>query len=180
MGFSFVGGHRALDFVATMGRWSTTAVDMLVTPDDLSRWLVEAELVDEPVSVSEGHLDAARELRSAVYKLMLSTIARVSTRAEDRLLVNDTAAVPPVRLRLADDGVSLQRTGDVEAAMSTLARGVIELLASDDRNLIRQCSAEKCTRLYVDRSARGSRRWCEMRSCGNQAKAASFRRRHSG
>ncbi|MEU6657487.1 CGNR zinc finger domain-containing protein [Streptomyces sp. NPDC046821] len=43
---------------------------------------------------------------------------------------------------------------------------------------IKECAAPRCTRLYVDRSHRGSRRWCDMTRCGNRAKAAAHRSRH--
>ncbi|GHF71441.1 putative RNA-binding Zn ribbon-like protein [Amycolatopsis bartoniae] len=93
-------------------------------------------------------------------------------------MANTAAAVPPVRLRLAEDGTAC-RSGDIAAALATLARSAIELVSGVDSALIRECGAEECTRLYVDRSARRSRRWCDMRSCGNRAKAQNFRRRRA-
>ncbi len=39
---------------------------------------------------------------------------------------------------------------------------------------IRQCANEQCLWLFVDESKSGTRRWCDMASCGNRAKA----RRH--
>ncbi|MEV5575972.1 CGNR zinc finger domain-containing protein [Spirillospora sp. NPDC052269] len=32
--------------------------------------------------------------------------------------------------------------------------------------------------MYADASHRGTRRWCDMRACGNRAKASAYRARH--
>ena len=49
-----------------------------------------------------------------------------------------------------------------------------ELLASDRVRRVRECASADCTWLFVDESRNRSRRWCEMRACGNRMKA----RRH--
>src|SRR5664280_2943804 len=42
------------------------------------------------------------------------------------------------------------------------------------RAFIRECGAPDCEWLFLDQSRNGSRRWCDMKSCGNRQKA----RRH--
>jgi predicted RNA-binding Zn ribbon-like protein len=42
---------------------------------------------------------------------------------------------------------------------------------------LRGCSNPRCTRLFVDTSRAGNRRWCGMTECGNAAKVAAFRAR---
>ena len=93
-------------------------------------------------------------------------------------LVNQIAKDTPVRVRLAKNG-SITRSGDANAAIATVARAAIELLAGNFAYAIKECDADECTRLYVDNSRRGSRRWCDMSGCGNRAKVAAFRARHS-
>lgn len=46
-----------------------------------------------------------------------------------------------------------------------------DLLLDAGRRRIRQCANEKCLWLFVDESKSGTRRWCDMGSCGNRAKA---------
>jgi predicted RNA-binding Zn ribbon-like protein len=53
----------------------------------------------------------------------------------------------------------------------------LELLGGDEIRLVRECDGPSCTRLYVDSSRAGNRRWCSNTECGNQAKVAAFRRR---
>jgi predicted RNA-binding Zn ribbon-like protein len=72
----------------------------------------------------------------------------------------------------------LRRTGGLENALASVARSAAELLGGPDAARIRQCEREPCTRLYVDLSRGSTRRWCDMRECGNREKAATFRSRH--
>jgi predicted RNA-binding Zn ribbon-like protein len=48
------------------------------------------------------------------------------------------------------------------------------LLTSDKLSRVRQCQGENCTWLFLDTSKNHTRRWCEMKVCGNRVKA----RRH--
>jgi predicted RNA-binding Zn ribbon-like protein len=50
-----------------------------------------------------------------------------------------------------------------------------ELLTSGPLERVRECPGDDtCGWLFLDTSRNGSRRWCDMRTCGNRAKA----RRH--
>ena len=86
-------------------------------------------------------------------------------------------AVPPKAVTLDIDGMA-KVTGTTRNGLSLLARDAIELLASADLAKMRECSNPDCTRLFVDVSRGGSRRWCGMAECGNRKKAADYRRRH--
>jgi predicted RNA-binding Zn ribbon-like protein len=174
----FVSGDLSLDYVGTVQHRRTDATDLLTTATSLARWLAAARVVDGPIPVSDEDLDVALRLREAIYRMACAAVNGSDVDAEDRRQVNGAAAAPPVRLHLAADG-SLRRSGDIAAALATVARAAIELLAGDLAELITECGAAECTRLYVDRSARRSRRWCDMRQCGNRAKAATFRSRHA-
>jgi predicted RNA-binding Zn ribbon-like protein len=174
MRFAFVSGNVGLDYAGTVGHRTSDAVDLLGTPDDLARWLVAAGVIDEPVAVTGEDLDLGVLLRESIYRLARAGVPYAD---EDRLLLNGFAAVAPVRVRLGEDG-RVHRSGDVASALATVARATIELLAGEHAHHIRECVADRCTRLFVDASARQSRRWCDMKECGNRAKAAGFRARH--
>ena len=55
-----------------------------------------------------------------------------------------------------------------------IAESAAELLTSEARTAIRECEAPDCEWLFLDHSRNRSRRWCDMKSCGNRQKA----RRH--
>lgn len=172
MTFTLVGGNVALDLANTVQHRDTDPTDLLTEPGDLSRWLVAAGVVDTAVQVKPEDLVTAVRLREAVYRLASGTAT-----TGDRRLLNRTAKDIPVRVRLAKDA-TITRTGDATAAIATVARAAVELLAGFAR-AVKECDADDCTMLYLDNSRRGARRWCDMKGCGNRAKVATFRARHA-
>ena len=173
MTFALVGGNVALDLANTVQHRDTDPTDQLTAPGDLARWLVDAGVVDTHAKVTAEEFSTAVRLREAVYRLTAGTAT-----TGDRRLLNRTAKDAPVRVRLGKDG-TIARSGDAEAAIATVARAAIELLGGDFARAVKECSAEDCTMVYVDNSRRGSRRWCDMKGCGNRAKVATFRAKHA-
>ena len=55
-----------------------------------------------------------------------------------------------------------------------VARSAAELLTSQDLTFVRECASYDCGWLFMDATKNRSRRWCDMRVCGNRAKS----RRH--
>ena len=49
-----------------------------------------------------------------------------------------------------------------------------DLATRADRRRVRRCANDACLWLFIDESKAGTRRWCDMSSCGNRAKS----RRH--
>jgi predicted RNA-binding Zn ribbon-like protein len=49
-----------------------------------------------------------------------------------------------------------------------------------ERARVRVCASETCSARFYDRSPAGKRRWCSMRTCGNEAKARRHRARARG
>ncbi|WP_159923412.1 MULTISPECIES: CGNR zinc finger domain-containing protein [Nocardia] len=175
--FTFVSGNLALDFAGTVKARSTTFDDVLVAPAALADWIVAAGLLDHPPHSDAGTLARAVRLREAVYRAALAAAQGNPCTDTDRRTVNDFADGAPPSISLRADG-SVSRRGDADAALAAVARSAIELLGSTA--LIKECGRPACTRLYVDTSRGGSRRWCDMTLCGNRAKSAAFRARHGG
>jgi predicted RNA-binding Zn ribbon-like protein len=65
------------------------------------------------------------------------------------------------------------------AILWPLLREAAELLVTGDPARIRQCQGAGCRRLFLDTSKAGRRRWCNMQTCGNRAKARRHAERHS-
>lgn len=175
MDFTFVSGNLGLDLAGTIGHRRSERIDLLATPADLARWTVAAGLVDAPPAASDDDLHLAVALREAIYRLASAAGAGAPYEAADRDVLNRAARHPPASVALTGHG--LERAGDLRAALSSTARAAAELLGGPEAALIRECEAAPCTRLYVDASHRRTRRWCDMRRCGNRAKAAAFRAR---
>ncbi|MBF6176372.1 CGNR zinc finger domain-containing protein [Nocardia blacklockiae] len=177
--FTFVSGNLALDFAGTVNARTTEYLDRLTTPADLARWLREAGVLDAAPDCDETALRRAVEVREAGYRSALAAMHGEPPAPADRTVLNEAARADTPVVTLRADG-SIHRTGTVPAALAAVARSAIELLGGPDRERIRQCGRDTCTRLYVDTSRGGTRRWCDMARCGNRAKSAAFRARHGG
>ena len=68
----------------------------------------------------------------------------------------------------------------VAAALSRIAAGYALARATGLWQRLRRCPADDCAWVFWDSSAKGARRWCSMRVCGNRAKVRAYARRHGG
>lgn len=171
--------HPALDLVGTLSERTTTRLEHLVTPADLAGWLVRAGVVDRPPAVDPDELAAALDLREALYALLVAATGGRPLPRTALAVVNRAAQRPPVVSRLRASG-ALTRTGDIGAALSTIARAALELLGGDELERVRWCADDTCTHPFLDHSRAGRRRWCGMSGCGDRAKARAYRARQRG
>ena len=56
-----------------------------------------------------------------------------------------------------------------------LAQSASDLLTTDAVQAIRACANPECRWLFLDTSKNHSRRWCDMKVCGNRMKARRFK-----
>lgn len=173
----FLGNNAALDFINTQIMRRGKVVDLLTQAADLSNWAREAghTLQSEP---SEVDLTAAKALRSALGELFLAQItgSKLTKRSLDTvnrylakqahhemLIVNDHRELE----LLADESAS-----NFSTLLAQLAYDGAQLLASPQAASVKRCSNPECILLFLDTSRSKKRRWCNMDTCGNRAKAA--------
>jgi predicted RNA-binding Zn ribbon-like protein len=121
-------------------------------------------------------------LREVIFRVFTALATRDAVRRQDFAALNRALLQSTTRNRLGsrDGGYAWQvvtgRLDRVRPTVPVLLAPVLwsagDLMIKHDD--VRQCMNEKCLWLFLDRSKNGSRRWCDMRSCGNRAKA----RRH--
>jgi predicted RNA-binding Zn ribbon-like protein len=173
--FVFLSGRLCLDLTTTLQvRHRDRPVETLRTPDDVRDWIRQSGLTGE-VRVGPAGLDRTRALREVIYRLCLATATSSPPSSEDVEVLNAAAARPPAVPRLA--GGVVRHEGDLGQVLSTVARDAIDLLAGPYAGRIRECAHPDCSRLYLDASHAGRRRWCGMAACGNRSKSAAYRRR---
>jgi predicted RNA-binding Zn ribbon-like protein len=56
----------------------------------------------------------------------------------------------------------------------------VNLLSSEDTARVKECGTENCNWLFLDTSKNRSRRWCDMKECGNREKARRHYHRKKG
>jgi predicted RNA-binding Zn ribbon-like protein len=84
------------------------------------------------------------------------------------------------QIEMDPDGTryTFAQVGDrLDQARATIASSLAQFLAEDAPSRLRVCANDGCRFLFIDRSPTGRRRWCDMRTCGNQAKVARHRAR---
>ena len=174
------GGRLSLDLSWTLRYRSVAPTELLVTPDDLRRWITTAVApVNAPVDL-DG-LVAAVELREAIYSGAVARIAGDAVGAGVRSTINHWAARPaPFRAldRQQRASLLLRPGAEVESALAAVALDAVELLALDEGRL-RRCEGPDCSLVFHDSSRPGKRRWCSTERCGNRVNTTTYRRRQT-
>jgi predicted RNA-binding Zn ribbon-like protein len=194
-GLDVDGGNLGLDFANTINSRVEPMTDYIHAYDGLVAWAERVDILEAPANRAlreqaaadpagmEHALRQAHRLRDAIY-WTFSAIA--------------AGEAPPARLvgrilraygRAVGRGSLEGRPGNTTLRWpvgSTLA-GVLDpvayaaggLLLATDHPPIKECPG--CGWLFLDRSRNGSRRWCDMRTCGTRDKMRRYyyRSRHS-
>jgi len=191
-------GHQAdlqdgLDFVNTLGTRRGEPIDRIPTPDVALRWLEEHgllhdETLDRLLAGSGSDQEAgARALgrigrvRAAMRELIDATVERRPPDGNALGCVNRALRTPyTYELVPALDGVSLDHRHDgdpIDGALARLAESVAREVSQGQPDRLRICADEECRWVFNDTSPTGRRKWCDMATCGNRAKAARHRER---
>jgi predicted RNA-binding Zn ribbon-like protein len=180
----WLGGRPSLDLVNTLRERWRRRVETLTSPDDLSLWLVEAGLMTEPRRVTREVLEDARELREALDALVEAAVEGAPAPKRAVALVDSWLVHAGSRPQLVrgDDGLpALAERAPADSprrALGTIALDAATMLGTaEERARVRICGSDTCSARFYDRSPAGRRRWCSMRTCGNEAKARRHRAR---
>jgi predicted RNA-binding Zn ribbon-like protein len=171
MEFFWVGGHPGVDLCNTTPVVDGERVELLATPADLNAWL-GAVVTDLPVrsAPSQTTLDWARRLRQALRAVLTAGTDRGVALRQLNTVMTELRAIPAV----GPDGTLRLRAADTQ----TTIRLALAQLAIDACGLpperVRRCANPRCVLVFHDTTKSGTRRWHDMATCGNQAKAAAY------
>jgi predicted RNA-binding Zn ribbon-like protein len=178
-----IGLEAALDLLNTHELESGEVVDHLHQPSDAASWFVEHDLVHP--AAAEGwtadDLALVRGVRDALREVVDSVVEDRRPDPSSVTLVNAALeAHRPTRLEI--DGTALRighrhRGPPVADALASVASTIVAEIASGRPDRFRICANDTCRWAFYDESPTGRRRWCDMRTCGNRAKAARHRER---
>lgn len=202
--FDLAGGHPALDLVNSLDNRfrSDGPHEMLASYSDLLRFTAESGLLQSPqvdalarFSGGEGAtaaLRAVRELREATAGVCYALVAgKTPSPADIRALERCFLAAdqhrelcwqPPLHDPEARANITWQwRGAESNPSLPTwmLSQAIAELLLSDRLTRIKTCDVDTCRWLFLDTSKNHTRRWCNMKVCGNRMKARRFQARQS-
>jgi predicted RNA-binding Zn ribbon-like protein len=195
--FQLVGSHLALNFANTLDfRYDPERlIDLLSSYERLLAFFrqtgiitaqqVRKLLANTSESEARRTLRRAIELRETIYFSFLSVlrgrrVQNAHLRTLNRFL--EDARVPAT---IAWQKRSLVRTyrdlaGTAGGPLWAVIDAAANLLTSPDGLRVRECGEKTCRWLFLDQSKNHSRRWCDMKVCGNRAKARRFYARLRG
>ena len=193
--FVFVGDRLWLDFVNTDDIELGVRRDALRDFGTMLEWLAAVGVIDQdrriaimrraeqqPAGATASLLDA-RRVRSALRALAehgaVAIDARTDAVAEINRVLGRSAGTR--RLELSPDGAYTRNFvagGDAFAAlMMPIVDDSADSLIAGELGRVRCCNDPRCRRVFLDSTKNGRRRWCDMATCGNRAKAARHRAR---
>jgi predicted RNA-binding Zn ribbon-like protein len=193
--FQLTGGHLSLDFANTVSwRRSGRQIERLQRYDDLVAWGRQARTVTDteaqrlrsearrrPADAGRALVDAVA-LREVIYRIFAGLAHGRRPAAADVAALNARLCQALSHLTVAarDNRFAWTWSGprdDLGRAVWPAVRSAAELLTSDDLGDLRTCGAENCGWVFLDTTRNHSRRWCDMRVCGNRAKVRRYNAR---
>src|SRR5262249_33168432 len=159
-------------------------VDHLITFGDAVAWAEAAQLVSRAGAAKlRAHAaakpDAARnevrralELRETLYRVFA---AKASGRMPD---AGDVAAlnrflgdvIAGAMLSPSGEAFVLKTTSGegLDAVLRPIVRAAVDLLTSPSVQRLGVCADDSCAWLFLDSTRSGTRKWCDMKGCGNR------------
>ena len=182
--------ETAFDFLNTLELEGDALVERLTSLETAARWLSDAAVAPDETAITS----LARTPKDADALLARLVTARTALRdvahavaheeAPAREAIDEVNRVLGARERIelvaADDGVRLghSHVGDaLDDILARIAEPIVREIGSGHDDRIRICANDTCRWIFFDESRAGRRRWCDMATCGNRAKARRHRER---
>ncbi|MGA7613773.1 MAG: ABATE domain-containing protein [Thermoanaerobaculia bacterium] len=191
-----VGGNLALEFANSAGFHALgDRREGLPDLDHLLEWCRNAGLITaherrqilgqiEESGGGETLAGEARSLRDSIQSIFSRIARKRPPSPSDLSLLNEAIArtYPHRRIGGRRDRFEWEweRSTDPQRILWPVICAAADLLVSPEISRLRECSGRDCSRLFLDQSRNGSRRWCTMTGCGNRAKARRHYRREKG
>jgi len=195
--FELIGGHPAVDLANTLD-WrfrDDGPEELLASYGDLLRFAEQSELVTAkqarqitrttPDYAAAAALVACRELREAVADVLYAAVDDRTPAGSQIKILDRLFKEARERQRLNWSGTGLRWDWPASECGPDLPVWILSLCAarlliSDDMGRLRVCENPECRWLFLDRSKNRTRRWCDMKICGNRMKARRFKAQHRG
>ena len=185
-----VGGRLCLDFINTVDcRNSDHPSEVLSTYPRLVSWSQHANILTEnqarnllqEASLHPADARAALEravtIREALYRIFLAIASHHSPKATDTEILNEELSAAMAHMRLLKPSNPTEpwtytfEESRLDQMLWPITHSAAELLTSKWLDRICECQGQNCGWLFVDMSRNRSRKWCDMKDCGNVAKA---------
>ncbi|OII64908.1 MULTISPECIES: ABATE domain-containing protein [unclassified Streptomyces] len=162
----WIGEDPVLDLANTVVREAGPGredIDFFAEPELTEQW--RARAADRRMAALP--LDVLARLRAPVRAALEAVAEQRVPPADVRAELNRLAAAAPVRLRITEQGgLAEEETGGPAEAVA--AREALVMVAGEQRQRVRRCSAPSCGMFFQAR--RRDQAWCSL-GCGNRARS---------
>jgi predicted RNA-binding Zn ribbon-like protein len=190
--FELSGGRLCLDFANSVGGRGS-AREHLRTYGDVLEWSVQAGTLTRHAARQLQNLAAAnpekarrvvrraRTLRDSIDRTFAAVAGGRAPRAMDVARLNAEIArlLAVTRLERAAGTFRMRPrppARDLAAVLLPIVESTIAVLTAEAER-VRVCADPSCAWLFLDSTKNQTRRWCDMKVCGNRSKVRRFRRR---
>jgi len=184
-----IGGWLCLDFINTVDcRNSDHAHEVLSTYQNLVSWSQYANILTEDEARdllreavlhptdAKMTLERAITIRESLYRIFSAIANHRQPNAIDVDTLNKEMSIAMAQMRLKPAGARNPwaytfEDKKLDQMLWPVIHSATELLTSDKLDRVCECQGENCGWLFLDMSRNRSRKWCDMKECGNRAKA---------
>jgi predicted RNA-binding Zn ribbon-like protein len=185
------GGSLCLDFVNSVrSRFENPLYEFITSPGDWLRWIhrvqlfndVEEDRLKKYVSKNQGQ--AANQLkriisvRELLYRIFWKLAQEEIPSKKDLAHFNKELSLSLRYLKIGfTNELKVTENWDDKSfnllyTLYPLLKSAYDLLISDTLNRLKEC--KHCGWVYLDKSKNNSRRWCNMKTCGNTEKTKKY------
>jgi len=151
--------------------------ERLADPRALQYWLLFHGLAELRDRATASDLVEALALREALRELLRDHTGVEADTDGASAVLDDTAAAHGLRIRFVSGSVAFEpATGGLGGVLAAVASA----MADGSWERLKACRSDTCRWAFIDNARNHSRQWCDMKVCGNRAKARAFRERHGG
>ncbi len=187
-----LGGKICLDFINTLDwRGRENPVEYLNNYEDVIRWFDYLEITNEKETriyrrltkktpaIAREALVYTIELRELLHRVFHATSHQQRPLKKDFESFNAylKSAMTAASIEMNDAGFILDCRPDTSTLIGILNPVIWDatnVLTSNDCKRVKSCANKECGWFFFDTSKNSSRQWCDMKSCGNRAKARTF------
>jgi predicted RNA-binding Zn ribbon-like protein len=169
-----LGKVLATSFTGTLSERYGETLERIPVSSRLVDWLAVNGLAVH--SCTQSQLDRARELRESIHTAATAVANQTPLPSTAVQVINACSTEGLASAILTSEGGREWQlnSSSVRDALSVIAADAIGLLTGEREGKISLCASPTCRAAFLDTSRGGTRKWCDMNTCGNREKKARF------
>jgi len=189
---TLLGGKVCLDFINTLDwRGRDLPVEYLNNFTDVVKWAVYVNIITKDQEKRFNHqvknnkdkakkaLGCCIELRELLHQIFQNVEQGEKNRELLLKRLNKYLKFASTGLVIETSNTDFELKASVDpneltSVLNPIIWEAVNLLTHLDRFRIKSCGDKACGWVFLDTSKNKSRQWCDMKSCGNRAKARKF------